>query len=129
MREHHDQLDALGVDLLGVGTREPYQAARLTDDGIGVELLLDPRDQIRTALDASSRFSWWRLLHPAGARSYVRAARQANRFDPIWAEANQRPGLVLLDADFNLVWSRMGARIGDYPTPDEVIDAVGTAID
>lgn len=119
----------MGVQLLGVGTREPYQVDRLIADGIGVELLLDPHDRLRTALGADRRFNWWRLLHPAGATAYVRAARQAARFDPIWSEANQRPGLVLLDSDMSVRWSRMGSRLGDYPRADEVTDAVSAVLD
>lgn len=98
-------------------------------EGIGVDLYLDPDDQLRSALGAAGRFAWWRLLHPLGVPPYARAVRQARRFDPIWAEANQRPGLVLLDAELNPLWSRMGTRIGDYPTPDRVLSDVESALD
>ncbi len=128
LRERHDELDHLEVHLLGVAAREPYQAQKLTDDGIDVDLFLDPDDQIRRALGSDGRFGWWRLLHPRGAAAYVKAARQARRFDPIWSEATRRPGLVLLDANLEVRWSRMGTRLGDYPTADEVIDAVGNAL-
>lgn len=128
LRERQDELDAQGVHLIGVGAREAYQAKKLTDDGFGVELFLDPDDQVRQALGAQERFEWWRLFHPVGARAYVKAARQAKRFDPIWAEATQRPGLVLLDGNRDVRWSRIGSRIGDYPTADEVIEAVGDAL-
>ena len=128
MRERQDRLDSLGVSLIAVGTREDYQARSLIDQGIGVELLLDPEDEIRQLLGAAARFEWWRLLHPAGAVSYAKAVGQAKRFDPIWAEANQRPGILLLDAQLEIAWTRMGSRIGDYPTADEVIDTVASAI-
>lgn len=128
LRERQNELDRLGVRMMGVGTREAYQARKLTEDGIDVELLLDPDDRVRQALDVGHRFEWWRLLHPKGATSYVRAARQAKRFDPIWAEATQRPGILLLDTDLNLIWSRIGSRLGDYPTADDVVEAVDTAL-
>lgn len=128
LHERQSELDGLGVHVMGVGTREAYQAKKLTNDGIGVELLLDPDDHVRRALGAEGRFESWRLLHPKGAVSYVRAARQAKRFDPIWAEATQRPGILLLDTDLNLIWSKMGTRLGDYPTADQVVEAVDTAL-
>lgn len=118
----------MNVQLLGVGTREPYQVERLRADGFAVDLLLDSQDQLRRAVGADHRFAWWRVLHPGGATAYVRAARQAKRFDPIWSEANQRPGLVLLDADLNVLWSRIGNRLGDYPSADEVITTVSSIL-
>ncbi len=128
LRERQDELDKFNVRLLGVATREAYQAQKLTEDGFGVELFLDPDDQIRRLLGSAGRFEWWRLFHPIGAKAYVQAVRQAKRFDPIWAEATQRPGLVLIDRDLNLRWSRVGGRIGDYPSADEVIGAVRDAL-
>jgi hypothetical protein len=128
LRERQDRLDSLGVSLLAVGTREDYQARNLMDEGISVELLLDPEDEIRQLLGAAARFEWWRLLHPAGAVSYAKSLGQAKRFDPIWAEANQRPGILLLDAQLEIAWTKMGSRIGDYPDPDEVIDTVESLI-
>lgn len=115
------------MQLIGVATRESYQAQKLIDDGFGVELFLDPDDQIRRLLGSARRFEWWRLFHPVGAKAYLQAVRQAKRFDPIWAEATQRPGLVLVDRNLDLRWSRVGARIGDYPSADEVIGAVRDA--
>ena len=128
MRERQDRLDSLGVSLIAVGTREDYQARNLIDQGIGVELLLDPEDEIRQLLGAAARFEWWRLLHPAGAVSYAKSLSQAKRFDPIWAEANQRPGILLLDTQLEIAWMQMGSRIGDYPKADEVMDTVTSAI-
>jgi len=128
LRERQPELDELDVHLLGVATREDYQAQKLMDDGLGVELLLDPDDQIRRLLGSEQRFEWWRLLHPLGAASYLRAARQARRFDPIWAEATQRPGILLLDASLEVRWSKMGTRLGDYPTANEVIKAANQTL-
>jgi hypothetical protein len=128
LREQQDRLDSLDISLIAVGTREDYQARRLIDEGIGVELLLDPEDQIRQLLGAAARFEWWRLLHPAGAVSYAKSLSQAKRFDPIWAEANQRPGILLLDTQLEIAWMQMGSRIGDYPKADEVMDTVASAI-
>lgn len=129
LAEREERLDAAGVTVIGVATREDYQAQRLLDDGFPFPLLLDPEDSLRTAMGVSERFSPWRLLHPRGAFDYVRSARQARRFDPVWAEATQRPGMVLLDGEMRITWSHFGARIGDYPAVDEIMTAIdaGTA--
>lgn len=114
--------------MIGVATREAYQAVKLIEDGIGVELLLDPDDSIRGALDADTHFSPWRVLHPKGAVAYAKAFRQSRRFDPLWAEIAVRPGVVILDANLDVAWSRMGQFIGDYPTADEVMAAARSAL-
>lgn len=128
MRERQAELDAFDVQLVGVGAREDYQARKLIQGGFGVDLLLDPDNAVRTALGARDRFSRWKLINPVGAIAYVRAARQAKWSDPIWAETTQRPAIFLLDANLDLVWSRIGNRLGDYPSADDVIAAVGSAL-
>lgn len=128
MRERQAELDTFDLRLVGVGVREDYQARNLIEGGFGVELLLDPDNAVRTALGAGDRFSRWRLLNPMGALAYVRAARQAKWSDPIWADTRQRPAIFLLDENLDLAWSRIGNRLGDYPSADEVIAAVGSAL-
>jgi peroxiredoxin len=120
LRERQDELDELGVGLIGVATREDYQAKKLIDDGLDVPLFLDPENAVRQTLGVA-RFSWWRLFHPKGAVAYVRAMRQIKRFGPVWAEANHRPAILLLDADLNLLWSSIGSYLGDYPSADAVL--------
>lgn len=124
MAERKDRLEEIGVTVVGVGTREDFQAQRLMDDWVPFELLLDPDDRLRRSLDIADRFEWRRLLHPRGAVDYVRAWRRAGDFDPIWAEANQRPAMVLFDARGRVSWTHVGSRIGDYPIIDEVMEAV-----
>lgn len=128
MRERQSELDAFDVQLIGVGVREDYQARNLIEGGFGVDLLLDADNAVRSALGAEDQFSRWRLLNPVGAIAYVRAARQAKWSDPIWADTRQRPAILLLDANLDLVWSRVGNRLGDYPSADEVLHAVNSAL-
>ena len=94
------------------------------DTEVPFELLLDPDDSVRRALGITERFSPLRLLHPRGALDYVRAARQARNFDPIWAEATQRPAMFLLDVELGVQWSHVGRRIGDYPTISQIMTAL-----
>ncbi len=110
--------------MVGVGTREDFQARALMEAWVPFELLLDPDDRLRRSLDIPDRFEWRRVLHPLGAVEYVRAWRRAADFDPIWGEANQRPAMVLFDAEGDISWTHVGSRIGDYPTIGEVMSAV-----
>jgi len=48
--------------------------------------------------------------------------RQIKRFGPVWAEANHRPAILLLDGDLNVLWSSIGSFLGDYPSADAVLE-------
>lgn len=89
-------------------------------------LLLDPENDLRRRLGIAATFSPLRLLHPRGALAYLRAARQAGDFGPIWSEATQRPAVVVLDRDLDVAWRHVGKQLGDYPGIDEVLAAVGS---
>lgn len=124
MREAGAALAARDVQVIGVATRADYQAQDLIDKGMPFPLLLDPDDAVRSLLGAATKFSALRLLHPAGVVAYWRAARQAGDFGPIWSEALQRPGVLILDRELNVAWSRFGRQLGDYPSVVEVLGAV-----
>ena len=113
--------------MLGVGTREDFQAKKLIEDGMPFPLLLDPQNSVRDALGMADRFGLLRVLHPRGAVAYVKSARQAKRFDPIWGDATQRPGVAIFDSTGTLSWTHLGTRIGDYPTVGSVLTAVSAA--
>jgi hypothetical protein len=127
LREHQDELDSIGARVLGVGTREDFQAAKLIEDGMPFPLLLDPENSVRAALGMADRFGLLRLLHPMGAVAYVKAARQAKRFDPVWGDATQRPGVAIFDSAGALSWTHLGTRLGDYPTVGSVLTALSAA--
>jgi len=59
--------------------------------------------------------------------AYVRAARQARHYDPIWSSITERPAMLALDASGAVVWSHIGQRIGDYPTADECLQGLAQA--
>ena len=124
MGERKTDLDSSGVTLIGVATRADYQARHLMETGVPFELLLDPDDDLRRRLGIADRFAAWRLVHPRGAVQYLRSIRRARDFDPIWAEATQRPAMILLDHELRVVWSHVGQRIGDYPDIPEILHAI-----
>lgn len=127
LREHQNQIEAVGAQVIGVGTREDYQAQNLLDEGMPFPLLLDAENSVRAALGVSERISPLTLLNPKGAVAYARALRQARRFGPIWAEATQRPAVVVFDSKGSVVWSHLGTRLGDYPSVGECLGALSEA--
>ena len=127
MREHQDELNSTGAQVLGVGTREDFQAEKLIEEGMPFPLLLDPENSVRAVLGMADRFGLLRLLHPMGAVAYVKAARQAKSFDPVWGDATQRPGVAIFDSAGALAWTHLGTRLGDYPTVGSVVSALSAA--
>jgi len=84
-------------------------------------LLLDPDNLVRQVMGSAERFGWGRLMHPKGAVAYARALRSSRRFfDVTLEQATQRPGVLVLDAQQNIVWTYVGNRLGDYPDVDVV---------
>lgn len=124
LRESQEELSRFDTQVVGVATQADYQAQDLIDRGMPFPLLLDPDNVVRTHLGIEASFSWRRLLHPAGALAYVRAARQARDFQPIWSQATQRPAVVVLDGDLTVRWSYFGEQLGDYPSIEQVLGAV-----
>lgn len=123
LREHKPELDGLGAQVVGVGAREDFQARKLGSDGFPFPLLLDPEDQVRAALGSAERFSPARLLDPRGAMPYLKAVRRAGKFfDITLAQATQHPGVAVVNADLEVVWSYVGQRLGDYPPHALVLD-------
>jgi hypothetical protein len=64
---------------------------------------------------------WWVTLNPRGWWNYDRAIGRGSRQGKI-VEANQIPGLALLDANANAVWVHRGKGLGDYPALDDVLE-------
>jgi len=126
LHERRNELDQHGVELIGIGTRDHHIAERLMETKFpGIELLLDPEDSLRMAIGAAGRLSLSKWLNPQWALRYARSIRQAKDITFLWSEVSQRPGMLLLDAQQRVVWGEMGETSSDYPTADEVLQAVG----
>lgn len=116
-----DELDGLGVGVLGVGGAADYQAQHLMDHGVGFPLLLDPDHALYEALDVH-RIHWWKLLSVFTWVKYFRAARRA-RQGRITGHVLQAPGIVILDQDLTVRFLYRGQTLGDYPPLADVIAA------
>ena len=124
MREARDRLATNDTQVIGVATRADYQAQDLIEAGMPFPLLLDPENDLRHRLGIAATFRPLRLLHPRGAVAYLRAARQARNFAPIWSQATQRPAVIVLNRELDVTWSHVGKQLGDYPSVEEVVRAV-----
>lgn len=119
----YDEVEALGGGALGVSVGADYQARWLRDEkGIRFPLFVDPEREVLDALDLPRR--WWVSLNPRGWWNYARAIARGNRQGRI-IEANQLPGLAVLDADAKTVWIHRGRALGDYPSLERVLDELG----
>lgn len=136
MRERRDELERHGVGLVGVAARADYQARALVADGFGVPLLLDPDNALRAELGIG-RLGRLAQLHlraaPTYLRTWLRARRNGSIPEALWSENDQVPLTVLLTprpalaVEFDVSWRYVGSRLGDYPTPDDVIAALPRA--
>jgi hypothetical protein len=123
LEELRGQAEASGIAVLGVGKAADYQAEwMMADGGIGYTLLVDPDEEIYSALELG-HFPWWRLLDPRGGRNYVRSLRRA-RQGAITNHALQAPGVIAVDETLRLLLVHRGQTIGDYPPAPEVLSAV-----
>jgi len=125
LHERKSELDALGVELIGIGTRDHHIAQHLMETRFpAIDLLLDPEDRLRQALGAADRLPVSKWLNPKWALQYAKSLRQAKDITFLWSEVNQRPGMLLLNERQQVVWGAMGETSSDYPTADEVMSAV-----
>ncbi len=119
-----DAFAALGVKVVAVGGSADYQARWLRDTGVTMPLLLDPAQQLRDAVGFGS-LSGRQLMAPRGLRRYAAAVLSGIRPQRITGDLMRSPGVAILDASHDLRWTYEGTALGDYPSLDEVLDAVG----
>lgn len=108
--------------VIAVGGSADFQARWLRDDmGIGLPLLLDPDQQVRS-LARLGNLTARQLLSPRGAARYVDALRDGLRPQRITRDTVRAPGVAIFGPGFELLWTRAGVRLGDYPSVDELVD-------
>lgn len=122
--ERAGDLAAIGVKPIAVGGSADYQARWLRDGGVTMPLLLDPAQRLRDAVGFGS-LSGRQLVAPRGLRSYAAAVLSGIRPQRITGDMMRSPGVAILDSTHDLRWTYEGAALGDYPSLDEVFDAVG----
>lgn len=114
----------LGARPIAIGGSADYQARWLASErGVTMPLLLDPDHVVRAAVGAERPLGI-RLADPRGLASYARSLAHGNRPKRITRDTVRVPGVVILGSDLEVLWVHVGARIGDYPPLEAVIERV-----
>jgi peroxiredoxin len=121
LEETREQLESIGLGVVGVGGAADYQARHLMDSGVGFPLLLDPDHRLYEALGLC-RIHWWKLLSPFTWWKYLKAARRA-RQGRITGHPLQAPGLAIIDRDRTVRFLHRGETLGDYPSAGQLLEA------
>jgi AhpC/TSA antioxidant enzyme len=120
VREAHAAIEALGVQVIAVGTGSPEQARRLMERGTPFPCLVDPHAELYRVL-GFGRVGWRTALDPATYTNYWRAWRRGARQGSITGDPRQLSGVAILDAQGRLRWRHASRTIGDYPRITGVI--------
>jgi peroxiredoxin len=121
--ERTDELETSGARPIAVGGSADYQARWLRDTGVRMPLLLDPDQRLRDAVGFGS-LSGRQLMAPRGLRTYAAAVLSGIRPQRITGDVRRSPGVAILGARLDVRWTYEGTALGDYPSLEEVLDAV-----
>ena len=126
MREAHPEITSLGADVLAVATGADYQARKLMADGLPFPALVDPGKNLYHALGLE-RIRWDQWFRPSTWRRYVKSIGHA-RQGRLTGDLLQSPGVAILEPPGVLRWIHRGQTLGDYPTLNEILDAVRATV-
>ena len=119
-----DALADAGTTAIAVGGSADYQARWLRDTGVRMPLLLDPDQRLRDAVGFGS-LSGRQLMAPRGLRTYAAAVLSGIRPQRVTGDVRRSPGIAILDTAHDVRWTYEGTALGDYPSLEEVLAAVG----
>ena len=118
------RLADLGARPIAIGGSADHQARwPASERGVTMPLLLDPDHVLRAAVGAERPLGV-RLADPRGLASYARSVAHGNRPKRITHDTVRVPGVVMIGSDLEVLWVHVGARIGDYPPLEAVIERV-----
>ncbi len=122
LREHADEIDAMGAGVVGVATGAGWQAERLMEQGTPFPLLVDRERNVFRALGLE-RIRWYRWLLPTTWWRYAKGSRGA-RQGALTGDILQAPGVAVIAPDRRVLYLYRGRTLADYPPVAEVIAAV-----
>ena len=121
LREAYPRIVDLGAEAVSIASKPASMAQSVMDSGWPFQLWMDPTHTVR-AQAGIDRMGYQNLLKPSGGAAYAKSLGSWKMFRLELSEANQRPALLLLDADQHIVFEHVGNALGDYPTVDMVLD-------
>lgn len=113
-----------GTAVVAIAGSAAYQARWLRDTkGVGVPLLLDPDEHVRSLADLGnlSSTSW---LGPKGWRNYLGSMQRGFRPQIPTGDALKAPGIIVFGKDHAILWVHRGKTLGDYPLVGDLVTKV-----
>ena len=131
LHEARSSIQALGADVLAVGTAAGWQAAALMDGSggrvaMGFPCVVDPAHNVYRTF-GFGRVRWWQWLTPALWRNYLRAFGRGSRQGKVTGDVGQLPGVVIVDRDRRVQYVFRARTVGDYPPISQLVDALREA--
>lgn len=123
LREHHQTLLDRGADVIGVGGAADYQAAKL-QEAYPFPLLLDADGVLRSTVGIDTKLGRREMASLTSLKRYVSSMRRQRQGKVSRRHAEDRPAVVVLDADLRVVWGQEGRALGDYPSIDDIRGAL-----
>ena len=128
LHEARSSIQALGADVLAVGTAAGWQAAALMDGSggrvaMGFPCVVDPDHNVYRTF-GFGRVRWWQWLTPALWRNYLRAFGRGSRQGKVIGDVGQLPGVVIVGRDRRVQYAFHARTVGDYPPISRLLDAL-----
>ena len=128
LHEARSSIQALGADVLAVGTAAGWQAAALMDGSggrvaMGFPCVVDPDHNVYRTF-GFGRVRWWQWLTPALWRNYLRAFGRGSRQGKVTGDVGQLPGVVIVGRDRRVQYVFHARTVGDYPPISRLLDAL-----
>ncbi|MGF1667822.1 MAG: hypothetical protein ACFCVC_16305 [Acidimicrobiia bacterium] len=112
--------------VVAVGGSADYQARWLREKkGVMLPMLLDGPQVIRTTLEITD-LSTGEMSAGRGWASYGKALLSGFRPQKPTRDARRAPGVAVFGPDLDLRWLHRGDTLGDYPSVEELIEAVSS---
>ncbi len=124
LRRHHDEFEARGAAVMAVGGASRSQARRLLGAGCPFPLLVDPEGRLRRTLGIDQQLTWAELLGWHSIRNLLVGMVRQRQGRVSRPHTDDRPAVVVLDAERRLLWAHVGRAVGDYPSVQQVLAAI-----
>lgn len=122
--QRKDEIEAAGAQLIAIGNGQAHWAeAFIEDEDIDFPVYVDPGR--RAYADFGMKRSLMGVLGPKSVKHGVRAMKNGHYQTQTRGDAFQNGGVIVLDANGDIVYEHIEAEAGDLADLDEVIAALG----
>ncbi len=127
MRDRHDEITALGGDIVAIGTGDQrYASAFVSDERIPFLVLVD--DDSAAAKAASVRtLSWFQLLHPRTWKATRQTSKRGYHTRKPGARVKQIGATFLIDTTGRVRFEHLDDDSTDHASLDDVVERLREA--